>query len=351
MGFDLRRKLTINQLDGLEISEVFNLRNALTILSFVIFVSIAFICTKWNTVVVFAIFAVGIGKIFDSATESNHAIYQYLNSENKILISRVIKFAFSLLAFLLGDHNNFITIFSLYLLLNAIPFFLIDIFSIKKLIPNLHLLSIHINIIKVKEFVKVNSGLAAGSLLMVLTQNVPTYFIKFFLDFKSVAYFSSVNFVLQALYISGGAGLAYSLLKKFTNSGKNACRNNVKLLLKSSIFSLVSYGLFGLIFYVSHGLTIFFGKDYANRYDLFFILLGAGVFFTIASFLNNYLLFCNQKKWVFNLRIVRILVVIILCIAIPFYYKSVNAFGYALLVTNLIDCIFHSIFIKKIQIN
>lgn len=347
-GFDLRRKITINQLDGLDLKEVFSLRNSLSILGFLLFLMVGFIFTKYDLVFLIALASIGIGKIFDTATESNHAIYQYHNYENKIFVSRVLKIVLSCLAFLLGSKNNFYTVFSLYVVLNALPVFIVDIKIIKKLVPQISLLHFTMGYEKAKDFLKINLGLAVGSLIMVLTQNVPTYFIKYYLDYSSVTYFSSVNYILQAVYVGGGAGLGYAMLKKFRNSDNGNLKIHIPLLSKTSLMTLATYTLFGGVFYACNGLTLLFGAHYASVYGLFFILLYSGYFFTVSSYLNNFLLFCNQKKWVFRLRISRIIIIILLCFLFPYCSLSINSFGYALLATNCIDCVLHAILIRKV---
>jgi O-antigen/teichoic acid export membrane protein len=347
-GFDLRRKITINQLDGLDLKEVFSLRNSLSILGFLLFLGVGFIFTKYDLVFLIALASIGIGKIFDTATESNHAIYQYHNYENKIFVSRVLKIVLSCLAFLLGSKNNFYTVFSLYVVLNALPVFIIDIKIIKKLVPQIRLLDFTVHYEKAKDFLKINLGLAVGSLIMVLTQNVPTYFIKYYLDYSSVTYFSSVNYILQAVYVGGGAGLGYAMLKKFRNSDNENLKIHIPLLGKTSLMTLATYTIFGGFFYAFNGLTLLFGAHYASVYGLFFILLYSGYFFTVSTFLNNFLLFCNQKKMVFRLRISRIIIIILLCFLFPYCSLSINSFGYALLATNCIDCVLHAILIRKV---
>lgn len=347
-GFDLRRKITINQLDGLDLKELFSLRNTLSIFGFILFMIVSFVFTKYDLVFLVALATIGIGKIFDTATESNHAIYQYFNYENKIFVSRVLKIALSCLAFLIGGRNNFYTVFSLFVILNALPVFIIDIKIIKRLVPQISLLGFKVNYEKAKDFIKINLGLAVGSLIMVLTQNVPTYFIKYYLDYSSVTYFSSVNYILQAVYVGGGAGLGYAMLKKFRNSDSKNLKIHIPLLGKTSLMSLATYTLFGGIFYACDGLTLLFGAHYASIYGLFFILLYSGYFFTVSSFLNNFLLFCDKKTLVFRLRISRIILIILLCFLFPYLSLSINSFGYALLVTNCIDCVLHTILIRKV---
>jgi O-antigen/teichoic acid export membrane protein len=347
-GFDLRRKITINQLDGLDLKEVFSLRNSLSILGFFFFALVGFIFTKYDLVFLMALATIGIGKLFDTATESNHAIYQYYNYENKIFVSRVLKIVLSCLAFLLGANNNFYTIFALYVVLNALPVLFIDLKIIKKLVPEINFLGLKVNYERAKDFLKINLGLALGSLIMVLTQNVPTYFIKYYLDYSSVTYFSSVNYILQAVYVGGGAGLGYAMLKKFRNSESENLKEHLPILGKTSLMSLVTYTFFGAIFYAFNGLTLLFGAHYATVYGLFFILLYSGYFFTVSSFLNNFLLYCNKKSLVLKLRIIRIVVIIGLCILFPFCSLTLNSFGYALLATNCIDCVLHASLIHKL---
>jgi O-antigen/teichoic acid export membrane protein len=347
-GFDLRRKVTINQLDGLSLNEVFSLRNSLSLISMFFFIVISFILSKYSLVVLVALIAIGIGKIFDTVTETNYAIYQHHNQEEKIIFSRFLKFILSFSAFLIGSNNNYLTIFSLYAMLNILPFFLLDIKIIKKLEPSISLTNLSVNYEKAKRFIVENLNLAVGSLIMVVTPNVPTYFIKYFLDYSSVTYFTSVNFILQAIYVGGGAGLGYAMLKKFRNAEGGNLSAHIPLLGKASVMSLVTYSLFGFLFFYLNGLVLLFGSQYAGIYPLFFILLYSGYFFTVSSFLNNFLLFCEKKSLVLKLRFVRIALIISLCFVFPNVTSGINSFGYALVVTNFVDCVLHVIFIYRL---
>lgn len=346
LSFDLRRKITIEQLDGLNLKEFFSLRNYMSILAFIIFSISALILTSFSLIVLLALLAIGIGKIFDMLTETNHAFFQSHSFEHKIFLSRLFKLFLSSVAFFIGNSNNYITIFSIYTVLNILPFLLLDIKVLKLIIPNVSIGVFQISYNKMKNFVLLNLNLAFASLVMVITPNVPTYFIKYFMDFSNVTYFTSINFILQALYVGGSAGLGYAMLKKFRTQTNIDHKKQISLIIRTSFMSLITYSIFGLVFYSLNGLVLLFGDNYANFYDLFLILLYAGFFFSISTYLNNFLLYKNQKSLVFKLRLVRIFAIISLCFIFPYNSLTMNSFGYALLFTNLIDSLLHIIFIR-----
>lgn len=346
LSFDLRRKITIEQLDGLNLKEFFSLRNYMSILAFIIFSISALILTSFSLIVLLALLAIGIGKIFDMLTETNHAFFQSHSFEHKIFLSRLFKLFLSSVAFFIGNSNNYITIFSIYTVLNILPFLLLDIKVLKLIIPNVSIGVFQISYNKMKNFVLLNLNLAFASLVMVITPNVPTYFIKYFMDFSNVTYFTSINFILQALYVGGSAGLGYAMLKKFRTQTNIDHKKQISLITRTSFMSLITYSIFGLVFYSLNGLVLLFGDNYANFYDLFLILLYAGFFFSISTYLNNFLLYKNQKSLVFKLRLVRIFAIISLCFIFPYNSLTMNSFGYALLFTNLIDSLLHIIFIR-----
>lgn len=346
LSFDLRRKITIQQLDGLNLKEFLSLRNYMAILAFFIFSTSVLILTSFSIVVLLALLAIGIGKIFDMLTETNHAFFQTHNFEHKILISRLFKLFLSGIAFFIGDNNNYITLFSIYTILNILPFLVLDIKILKLIIPNISIGVFQISYDKMKKFIFINLNLAFASLVMVVTPNVPTYFIKYFMNFSNVTYFTSINFILQALYVGGSAGLGYAMLKKFRTQTNIDGKKQLSLILRTSIMSLITYTIFGFVFYYLNGLVLLFGNNYENFYDLFLILLYSGFLFSISTYLNNYLLYKNLKKLVFRLRLVRIFTIILLCFIFPYNSLTMNSFGYALLFTNLIDSILHIIFIR-----
>lgn len=346
ISFDLRRKVTARQLDGLTLPEIFTIRNILALLGLLLFIGISFIVSNFDAVSLTALACIGIGKLFDSVTEINYAIFQYYNVEKRIFISRLIKLLACGLIFLFAHTNSYYVIFLLFTVTNLIPFMVYELWSLKKLDNQLKLTHLKINFKTLKTFIVSNSNLAFASLIMTLSPNIPTYFVKYYMDIEYVTYFSSINFIISTIYLTG-SGIGFAMLKKLGKSGKANDRQNFRLMVKSSGVTLLSYLLFGVAIFLVDGLTLVFNENYNPFYLLLNLLLCSGFLFTVSSYLNNYLIYLNEQRFVLQLRILRIISTVILCFILPRYFPYLTTFAYCLIITNLIDCLVHLFLIVK----
>lgn len=343
LSFDLRRKLTTNLTDGLSIPKIFAIRNILALVGIFVFFLIVYFVSDHSNEFYTALLCIGFGKIFDSISDINYAIFQHANKERNIFISRLIKVICCLAMFLFYHPNNFYIIFSLFVICNFIPFATFEVWQLKKIDKALKLFDFKATFSEIKHLVVNNISLAFASLIMVLSPNIPTYFIKAYLSIENVTYFSSINFIISTVYLAG-SGVGYAMLKKLKADNYNG---NANLLLKSIFISFACYFLVGLLFYPIHGLTLLFNKQYEPYYLLFYLLLLSGFLFTVCSFLNNYLLFLNERKSLFRIRTLRLVINVLVCIVMPYYWKGLNTFGYALVLVNFMDALIHIWLIKR----
>lgn len=295
-----------------------------------------------------ALALIGIGKVFDSVSEINFAIFQHHGAEWAVFVSRLLKVLTCLAAFVLLPSHGYVAIFSLFALCNLIPLFCFEVWLVRRFCPNLAPFVISLRWTDLRGFVGANLSLAVASLIMALSPNVPTYFVKEYMDLSSVTYFSSLNFIVSTIYITG-SGLGYAMMKKFGGTSAANSGTNLAMLSRAALVSLGTYLMFGILFFAADGLTLLFNADYAPYYPLFNLLLVGGYLYTVSAYLNNYLLHTNARNVVFRLRAVRIAVIVGTCALLPALSPRLETFGYCLLITNLMDCFAHGMLIFQRQ--
>ena len=254
---------------------------------------------RWETSLV--ILVIGVAKVLESISDVFHGLFQYHERMDRIALSLMIKGPLSLLMLgigtwltgnVLGGTVGLAAIWAIVLVFYDIPNGLIILKAETgpeaAVSSHQHWLQPNFNLSHLRSLVGLALPLGLVMMLISLNVNIPRYFIEHHLGDRELGIFSALSYLMVAgnIVVSALGQSASPRLAQYYMAGKSKDFQN--LLVKTVLIGAMLGGIFILMAAIAGQqiLTLLYRSEYAERGDLFLLLMVAAGIGYVASFLG-----------------------------------------------------------------
>ena len=254
---------------------------------------------RWETSL--AILAIGVAKALESISDVFHGLFQYHERMDRIAISLMIKGPLSLLLLgigiwltgnVLGGTIGLAVIWAVVLICydipNGVAILTASAQTEQVTSSQNRLLQPRFNTTALRSLVGLSLPLGFVMMLISLNVNIPRYFIEHHLGDRELGIFSALSYLMVAgnIVVSALGQSASPRLAQYYAAGKSKDFQN--LLVKTVLVGALLGGISILMAAIAGRqiLTLLYRPEYAQRGDLFLLLMVAAGVGYVASFLG-----------------------------------------------------------------